>query len=123
MTTTSPRRALPSFSEPIVPDDRGNVTRQTCDVERDPCNLERATQKPMAESFEDLRVWQTARALTNAVYEHTETGAFSQDFGLRDQIHRTPGTNRAKRSLAVNLIEFRFGLEESGARSNADTKR
>jgi len=42
----------------------------------------------MAETFEDLRVWQTARALTNAVYEHTDTGAFSQDFGLRDQIQR-----------------------------------
>lgn len=26
--------------------------------------------------------------LTNAVYEHTETGAFSQDLGLRDQIQR-----------------------------------
>lgn len=42
----------------------------------------------MAEHFEDLRVWQTARTLTNAVYEHTDTGAFSQDFGLRDQIQR-----------------------------------
>ncbi|MCS3657949.1 four helix bundle protein [Salinibacter ruber] len=42
----------------------------------------------MAETFEDLRVWQTARALTNAVYEHTKTGAFSQDVGLRDQIQR-----------------------------------
>lgn len=42
----------------------------------------------MAENFEDLRVWQTARALTNAVYEHTTTGAFSKDFGLRDQIQR-----------------------------------
>lgn len=42
----------------------------------------------MAETFEDLRVWQTARALTNAVYEHTKTGAFSKDFGLRDQIQR-----------------------------------
>ena len=42
----------------------------------------------MAETFEDLRVWQTARTLTNAVYEHTDTGTFSQDFGLRDQIQR-----------------------------------
>jgi four helix bundle protein len=42
----------------------------------------------MAENFEDLRVWQTARTLTNAIYEHTDTGAFSKDFGLRDQIQR-----------------------------------
>ena len=42
----------------------------------------------MAENFEDLRVWQNARALTNAIYEHTDTGAFSRDFGLRDQIQR-----------------------------------
>ena len=47
----------------------------------------------MAETFEDLRVWQTAQALTNAAYEHTETGAFSQDFGLRDQIQRAAGTD------------------------------
>ena len=45
-------------------------------------------RKIVAENFEDLRVWQTARALTNAVYEHTRTGAFSKDFGLRDQIQR-----------------------------------
>ncbi|WP_233992650.1 four helix bundle protein [Salinibacter altiplanensis] len=42
----------------------------------------------MAEHFEDLRVWQTARALTNAVYKCTNTGSFSKDFGLRDQIQR-----------------------------------
>ena len=51
----------------------------------------------MAETFEDLRVWQTARALTNAVYEHTETGAFSQDFGLRDRIQCRPLMLRTKR--------------------------
>ena len=61
--------------------------------------IERATQKPMAETFEDLRVWQTARALTNAVYEHTDTGAFSQDVGLRDQIQR------AAVSIMSNIAE------------------
>jgi len=29
-----------------------------------------------------------SRALTDAVYEHTKSGAFSKDFGLRDQIQR-----------------------------------
>lgn len=68
-------------------------------VARDTCHLERATQKPMAETFEDLRVWQTARTLTNAVYEHTKTGAFSKDFGLRDQIQR------ATVSIMSNIAE------------------
>jgi four helix bundle protein len=54
-------------------------------VPRAAFNLRR---KIVAENVEDLRVWQTARALTNAVYEHTRTGAFSEDFGLRDQIQR-----------------------------------
>ncbi|WP_259225271.1 four helix bundle protein [Salinibacter ruber] len=53
----------------------------------------------MAETFEDLRVWQTARTLTNAVYEHTKTGAFSKDFGLRDQIQR------ATVSIMSNIAE------------------
>ena len=41
-----------------------------------------------AERFEDLRVWQTARQLTNLVYDLTGEGAFARDFGLRDQIQR-----------------------------------
>ncbi|WP_263808735.1 four helix bundle protein [Salinibacter sp.] len=53
----------------------------------------------MAENVEDLRVWQTAWALTNAVYEHTRTGAFSKDFGLRDQIQR------AAVSIMSNIAE------------------
>ncbi len=38
--------------------------------------------------FEDLRVWQTARQLVKQVYALTETEAFAQDRGLRDQIRR-----------------------------------
>ena len=40
------------------------------------------------ERFEDLDVWQTARELTNRIYEHTGQEPFSKDFGLRDQIQR-----------------------------------
>ena len=40
------------------------------------------------ERFEELDVWQNARELTNHVYDHTREGAFSKDFGLRDQIQR-----------------------------------
>lgn len=49
--------------------------------------------------FEDLDVWQTARALTNRVYEHTQNGPFSKDFGLRNQIQR------ASVSVMSNIAE------------------
>ena len=42
----------------------------------------------MAERFEDLRVWQAARTLTNDIYAATRGDRFSRDFGLRDQIQR-----------------------------------
>ena len=38
--------------------------------------------------FEELEAWQTARALTEIVYELTSVGAFSRDYGLRDQMRR-----------------------------------
>jgi four helix bundle protein len=38
--------------------------------------------------FEDLNVWQEARQLVSAVYAASRARAFSQDFGLRDQIRR-----------------------------------
>jgi four helix bundle protein len=41
-----------------------------------------------ADRFEDLRCWQTARSLTNLVYQYSEEGAFANDFGLKDQIQR-----------------------------------
>jgi four helix bundle protein len=39
--------------------------------------------------FEDLEVWKTSRKLTKEVYYLTIDGAFSMDFGLRDQIRRS----------------------------------
>jgi four helix bundle protein len=38
--------------------------------------------------FEDIQAWQTARELTRWVYGLSGQGAFSKDFGLRDQIRR-----------------------------------
>lgn len=38
--------------------------------------------------FEDLEVWQRARALTRKIYGLTKLNPFSGDFGLRDQIQR-----------------------------------
>jgi four helix bundle protein len=38
--------------------------------------------------FEDLKVWQKAQDLAVAIYRATDSGRFSRDFGLRDQIRR-----------------------------------
>jgi four helix bundle protein len=39
--------------------------------------------------FEELECWQTARELTRRVYKLSSAGAFSKDFGLRDQMRRS----------------------------------
>lgn len=52
-----------------------------------------------AKRFEDLEVWQRAKDLTNLVYKHSTEGAFSRDFGLRDQMRR------ASVSIMSNIAE------------------
>ena len=42
--------------------------------------------------FEDIEGWQLARELTKLVYASAQRGAFSKDFGLRDQITRAAGS-------------------------------
>lgn len=42
----------------------------------------------MAHQFEELDLWKTARHLANTIYDLTDEGAFSRDFGLKDQIRR-----------------------------------
>lgn len=42
----------------------------------------------MAEKFEDLRAWQTARTLTNHVYALSTKEGFKKDWALKDQIRR-----------------------------------
>ena len=49
--------------------------------------------------FEDLDVWQLARAVTRKIYVLTRKGGFLQDFGLRDQICR------AAVSILSNIAE------------------
>lgn len=44
----------------------------------------------MAQQFEDLRAWQTARSLTNHVYELSARDGFENDWALKDQIRRAP---------------------------------
>ena len=49
--------------------------------------------------FEDIQAWQTARQLTNMVYELSNQTGFNRDFGLRDQIRR------ASVSVMSNIAE------------------
>jgi four helix bundle protein len=41
------------------------------------------------ERFEDLRVWQAARGLTDLVYALSSQGPLERDFALRDQMRRS----------------------------------
>ena len=59
------------------------------------------------ERFEDIKGWQRARQLTREVYEATKGGAFSRDYGLRDQITRAAG------SIMHNIAEG-FDAETNG---------
>jgi four helix bundle protein len=49
--------------------------------------------------FEDLIAWQEARLLVKMIYKITAEGAFSKDFGMRDQIQR------ASVSVMPNIAE------------------
>ncbi|MBT3392036.1 MAG: four helix bundle protein [Chloroflexi bacterium] len=49
--------------------------------------------------FEEIKAWQTARELTNMVYNFTRQSQFSRDFGLKDQIQR------ASISVMSNIAE------------------
>jgi four helix bundle protein len=42
--------------------------------------------------FEDLDVWQVARALSIEIFSFTEKVGFSKDFTLKDQIKRSSGS-------------------------------
>jgi len=54
---------------------------------------------PLIKRFEEIRAWQGARILVNQVYTLTQSGPFSKDFGLRDQIQR------ASVSVMTNIAE------------------
>ena len=54
---------------------------------------------PTIKRFEEIEAWQTARKLTNKIYEISKGGDFSRDFGLSDQIQR------AAVSIMSNIAE------------------
>jgi len=49
--------------------------------------------------FQDLKVWQRVKELAVFIYKLTEQGAFTKDYGLRDQICR------AAVSIPSNIAE------------------
>ncbi len=49
--------------------------------------------------FEEIEAWQTARVLTQQVYQLSNQGPFARDFGLRDQMRR------AAVSIMSNIAE------------------
>jgi len=53
----------------------------------------------MISRFEDIQAWQEARQLVKIIYQLTNSGPFSKDFGLRDQIQR------ASVSAMTNIAE------------------
>jgi four helix bundle protein len=55
--------------------------------------------------FEEIESWKRARKLTNEIYKITNSGTFSRDFPLRDQIRR------AAISVLSNIAE---GFERGG---------
>ena len=56
-------------------------------------------------TFEEINAWQNARVLVKEVYAMTRNGAFSNDYGLKDQIQR------AAVSICSNIAE---GFERRG---------
>ncbi|BAY15492.1 hypothetical protein NIES21_13090 [Anabaenopsis circularis NIES-21] len=56
-------------------------------------------QLSKVERFEDLIAWQKARVLPKAIYQITQQGAFSKDYGLSGQMQR------ASVSIMSNIAE------------------
>ena len=54
---------------------------------------------PTFKRIEDIQAWQKARLATRMIYELTEKGLFSKDFGLKNQIQR------AAVSVMANIAE------------------
>jgi len=60
---------------------------------------------PKAERFEDLEIWQEARALAKKIFEITGQADFHKDFGYINQINNAAG------SIMDNIAE---GFERNG---------
>ena len=79
---------------------------------------------PTIRSFEEIEVWQKARAFAKKIYKCSSVGSFSNDFSLRNQINASSG------SIMDNIAEGygRGGNKEfitflSYARGSAEESR
>lgn len=54
---------------------------------------------PPIHRFEDIHAWQEARLLVKLIYKMTDSGGFSKDYSLRDQLRR------AAVSVTANIAE------------------
>lgn len=67
-------------------------------------------------SFEDLQVWQKARAITRDIYKVSADADFAKDYGLREQVRRAsvftthdwPGELRLARGCRAFHAENRW---------------
>jgi four helix bundle protein len=69
----------------------------------------RENNMSMITRLEDIQAWQEARKLVKMIYELTNSGALSKDFGLRDQIQRasvSSMTNIAEGFDRESKLEF-----------------
>jgi four helix bundle protein len=61
------------------------------------------------QKFEDLEVWQKARAFAKHIFDSVNVGSFSKDFELRGQIKRSSGS-----IMIGGLINYLNGSELTG---------
>ena len=66
--------------------------------------------------FEEIEAWKNARRLTHQIYRLSRQGAFSRDFGLKDQIQRAAvmsniaeGFESRTRKLFLNFLRTAKG--------------
>ena len=70
--------------------------------------------------FEDLDMWKLARKLTNRIYDASDIGLFSRDFGLRGQMRRAAVSIMSKiaegfESASDNLFIRYLGYAKASA--------
>jgi len=84
--------------------------------------------KRVAESFEELHIYQRATELTNAIYALTRQGEFAGDYGLVDQIRRAAVSIMSnigegfERGTRPEFIQFLFYAKGSAGEVRAQLR-
>jgi len=70
------------------------------------------------ESFKEIESWQKARELVKEIYQMTNNGSFSKDYGLKDQIQRASvsimsniaeGFDSGSRKSFIRFLNYSYG--------------